>query len=71
MKKIKNMVIIIFVACLVLIAISVISKNSKEKRLVIPSENSGNLLEEDDVLIKEKLQTIASGGEENSVYFAD
>ena len=71
MKKIKKMVIIIFVACLVLIAISVISKNSKEKRFVIPSEYSGNLLEEDDILIKEKLQTIASGGEENSVYFAD
>ncbi len=71
MKKIKKMVIIIFVACLVLIAISVISKNSKEKRFVIPSEYSGNLLEEDDILIKEKLQTIASGGEENNVYFAD
>ncbi len=72
MKKIKTLALIIVIVCLILIIVSTISKNYNERNFVIPSEYSGSLLEEENnAVIKENLQAIASGGEENSVYFAD
>ena len=64
MNRNKRFAVVIAVVIFILITIFILSKGSDKDNFVIPNEYSGDL-------VKDNLSEIASGGEENSVYFAD